>query len=292
MIGEPAPTSPISPDNRSTQSAANQLVDAIGRLKNVAVAFSGGVDSTVVCQAAQFSRAQQVVAITGDSPSVPSGEVDQCVRLTQQIGCRHVVLHTSEGNDPNYIRNSGDRCFWCKSELYQRIENWIADQRPGDDWTLLNGTNVDDLGDYRPGLRSARQHSVVSPLVQCGIDKTMVRAIAKLWKLPVWNKPAGPCLASRVAPGEEVTPAKLNMIDQAETFLHGLGFPVIRVRFHKGNIARIEAPTESILAVVGQHQKINEALRQIGFTFVSVDLAGFSSGSLNTLIQLESTSDL
>lgn len=266
---------------------ASRLVDSISKLDNVVVAFSGGVDSTVVCKAATLARKSSVVAVTGNSPSVASGEVDQCVQLTRQIGCRHVILKTSEGTNPNYVRNSGDRCFWCKSELYQQIETWIDAQPSNGDWTILNGTNVDDLGDYRPGLKSADLHHVVSPLVQLGIDKSMVRTIAKFWQLPVWNKPAGPCLASRVAPGEEVTPEKLNMIDQAESFLHGLGFSIIRVRFHKGDIARIEAPIESIIALSHQHRQINDALRKIGFTFVSLDLAGFTSGSLNTLIQLE-----
>jgi len=202
-----------------TDQKAMQLVQYISQFDSVVVAFSGGVDSTVVCQAAALSTAN-VVAVTGDSPSVPSGEVANCQSLA----------------------------YWCKSELYQQIETWIKaglnrDSFQNSDWKILNGTNVDDLGDYRPGLKSADQHGVVSPLVECGIDKNSVRDIAKHWQLPVWNKPAGPCLASRIAPGEPVTPEKLQMIDAAERFLREKGFDIVRVRFHTGSDSHLSALT-------------------------------------------------
>jgi len=275
-----------------TEQKATQLVQYISQFDSVVVAFSGGVDSTVVCQAAALSTAN-VVAVTGNSPSVPSGEVANCQSLAAQIGCSHVIISTDEGQDENYIRNTGDRCYWCKSELYQQIETWIKagpnrDSFQDSDWKILNGTNVDDLGDYRPGLKSADQHGVVSPLVECGIDKNSVRDIAKHWQLPVWNKPAGPCLASRIAPGEPVTPEKLQMIDAAERFLREKGFDIVRVRFHTGDIARVEVPRECLPPLFELHDAINAKLRKIGFAFVSVDLGGFRSGSLNSLIQLES----
>ena len=273
---------------QSTQTLATQLVQCIGQYSKVAIAFSGGVDSTVVCKAAVLSDSQTVVAITGDSPSVPSGEVENCRTLAAEMGCSHLVISTREGDDANYIQNSGDRCFWCKSELYQQIEAWVNAQTSLTPYTILNGTNIDDLGDYRPGLKSADQHGVVSPLVQCGINKHDVRALAKHWQLPVWNKPAGPCLASRIAPGETVTPDKLQMIDAAESFLRESGFEIVRVRFHKGKIARIEVPRDRLPALFESHDIINIKLRTIGFAFVSVDLGGFQSGSLNSLIQLKS----
>ena len=281
--------------SHSTNSLATQLVQHIGQFSKVAIAFSGGVDSSVVCQAAVLSDAQTVIAITGDSPSVPAGEVENCRTLAAEMGCPHVVIPTHEGDDANYIQNSGDRCYWCKSELYQQIEVWVNDQINGDQssptlWTILNGTNIDDLGDYRPGLKSAEQHGVVSPLVKCGINKKDVRAIAKHWQLPVWNKPAGPCLASRVAPDEPVTPEKLQMIDSAENFLRENGFEIVRVRFHTGKIARIEVPRDDLPALFELHDAINDKLRAIGFKFVSVDLGGFRSGSLNSLIQIKSDS--
>ena len=281
--------------SQSIESLATQLVQHIGQFTKVAIAFSGGVDSTVVCQAAVLSDAQTVVAITGDSPSVPSGEVQNCQALAAEMNCSHVVISTREGDDENYIQNSGDRCFWCKSELYQQIEIWADAQNKVDcdassrtPWTILNGTNIDDLGDYRPGLKSAVQHGVISPLVDCGIDKNDVRALAKHWQLPVWNKPAGPCLASRIAPGEPVTPEKLQMIDAAERLLRENGFEIVRVRFHTGRIARIEVPRDRLPALFELHDVINDKLRTIGFEFVSVDLGGFRSGSLNSLIQLKS----
>jgi uncharacterized protein len=277
-----------------TKALAEKLVDFIGRFPNVVVAFSGGVDSSVVCQGAKLAASTQTVAITANSPSVASGEVDRCAALAERMGCDHVVIDTAEGRNPNYIKNSGDRCFWCKSELYHQIEHWIASQHQfckasnsRQTYTILNGTNLDDLGDYRPGLRSAENHGVISPLVECGIDKKMVRSIAKFWKLPVWNKPAGPCLASRIAPGEEVTPQKLSMIDRAESCLHELGFTIVRVRLHRGNIARIEVPVDRLSAVIERHQWIDQRLRDIGFAMVSLDLTGFQTGSLNTLIQLD-----
>ena len=281
--------------SQSTKSFATQLIQHIGQFHKVAIAFSGGVDSTVVCQAAVLSDARKVVAITGDSPSVPLGEVENCRKLADEMGCSHLVIPTREGDDENYIQNSGDRCFWCKSELYQQIAAWVntqirmdVNQKSSAQWTILNGTNVDDLGDYRPGLKSADQHGVVSPLVECGINKQNVRALAKHWQLPVWNKPAGPCLASRIAPGESVTPEKLQMIDAAERFIRERGFEIVRVRFHTGKIARIEVSRDRLPALFELHDAINDKLRNIGFKFVSVDLGGFRSGNLNSLIQLKS----
>ena len=281
--------------SQSNKSLATQLIQYIGQFPKVAIAFSGGVDSTVVCKAAVLSDAQTVVAITGDSPAVPAGEVENCRILAAEMGCSHVVIATHEGDDANYIQNSGDRCFWCKSELYQQIEAWVstqtsidANQESPTQWTILNGTNIDDLGDYRPGLKSADQHGVVSPLVKCEINKQDVRALAKHWQLPVWNKPAGPCLASRIAPGESVTPKKLQMIDAAERFLREHGFDIVRVRFHTGKIARIEVPRDRLPTLFEFHDVINDKLCDIGFKFVSVDLGGFRSGSLNSLIQLDS----
>ena len=237
--------------SQTTKSLATQLVQYIGQFPNVAIAFSGGVDSTVVCQAAILSNAHNVVAITGDSPSVPSGEVENCRTMATEMGCAHVVIPTREGDDFNYIQNSGDRCFWCKSELYQQIEAWVNDQTSSTPWTVLNGTNMDDLGDYRPGLKSADQHGVVSPLVECKINKQAVRGLAKHWRLPVWNKPAGPCLASRIAPGEPVTPEKLQIIDNAERFLREHGFEIVpRPFFTQEKLPRIEVPSRSFTSFI------------------------------------------
>ncbi len=270
----------------SLDAKRRRLLELIQSLESCAVAFSAGVDSTVVAKAAHLALGERAVAVTGTSASLAEGELDEARRLAELIGIRHVVIDTDEFSKDEYTRNEADRCYHCKTELYTRMEE-IAQQLGVA--AIVNGANVDDEGDYRPGMQAAAEHRVRSPLAECGITKDEVRQLAREWDLPVWDKPATPCLSSRVAYGEEVTPERLAMIDGAERFLRDHGLRTVRVRYHGGDVARLEVPVESLteLCQDALRRQLVATLKQLGFKFVTIDLEGFRSGSLNRLVQLE-----
>ena len=263
-----------------------RLIDLIRSYQSCAVAFSAGVDSTVLAKAAQLALGDRAVAVTGVSPSLPDGELAESRRLAELIGIRHEVISTNEFSSAEYVRNDSDRCYHCKTELYRQIEQLGPRFQVQ---VVLNGANADDLSDYRPGLQAAAEHQVRSPLAECGFSKAEVRALAVGWGLPIWDKPSMPCLSSRVAYGEEVTPERLAMIDRAENWLRQQGYGNLRVRYHKGDLARLEVPAERVadLCEPAFRARLVEQLKQLGFRFVTVDLEGFRSGSLNVLVPAE-----
>lgn len=262
-----------------------RLLELIRPLQRCAVAFSAGVDSTVVAKAACLAVGDRAVAVTGTSASLASGELDEARQLAALIGIRHLVIETQEFDRPDYLRNAPDRCYHCKTELYSRLDE-LAGQVGFD--VVLNGANADDLSDYRPGMKAATEHKIRSPLAELGMTKSDVRELAAYWQLPVWDKPASPCLSSRVAYGEEVTPARLAMIDQAERTLKQLGFHDVRVRYHKGDLARLEVAADEVALACQSplRETITGQLTALGFKFVTIDMQGFRSGSLNSLVQL------
>jgi uncharacterized protein len=266
----------------------DRLLATLRGYGRVAVAFSGGIDSTVVAQAAQIALGDAAIAVTAVSDSLASGELEEAEALAHRIGIAQRVIRTEEFADPNYVRNNPDRCYFCKSELYGRLGGMLGVL--GVD-VIASGANTDDAGDHRPGMRAAGEHGVRHPLQECGLSKADVRALAKAWDLPTWDKPATPCLSSRVAYGEEVTPERVRMIDQAEQWLRRhSGLRTLRVRYHKGDLARIEVPIEELprLAAPEIRAELVQALRNCGFKYVALDLEGFRSGSLNALIPVES----
>jgi len=263
-----------------------QLLDLLRSFETCVVAFSAGVDSTVVAKAAQLALGDRAVAVTGVSPSLAEGELEEARRLAEWIGIRHEMIATHEFAKTDYTRNAPDRCYHCKSELYTQLEQVAPRLNVR---VIVNGANADDAGDYRPGTQAAEEHVVRSPLMECGIGKTEVRQLAAHWGLPIWDKPAMPCLASRVAYGEEVTPERLSMIDRAEQLLRGHGLRTVRVRYHRGDLARLEVPTEELGRLVAEpaRRTLVDGLKELGFRFVTIDLEGFRSGSLNALVPLD-----
>lgn len=261
----------------------DRLLDLLRSYGSCAVAFSGGLDSTVLAKAAQLALGQRAVAITGVSASLASGELEECRRLADRIGIRHEVLQTDELSNPEYQKNTSDRCYHCKTELFVQVEK-VA-KRLGVA-VVADGSNRDDHGEHRPGLRAAKEQKVQSPLAECELTKAELRLLAADWKLPTWDKPATPCLSSRVAYGERVTPERLAMIDRAERFLRGHGFQPLRVRYHKGDVARIEVSLEAMarFADLEFRRQVVDELKSAGFKYVALDLEGFRSGSLNEVL--------
>jgi len=264
----------------------DRLLALIESYGSCAVAFSAGVDSTVVAKAAQLALGDKALAVTGDSPSLAEGELDEARRLAKLIGIRHRVIRTDEQNQPEYVRNAPDRCYHCKTELFTKIAKMLDELGVA---VIVSGANADDAGDYRPGMKAAREQRVRSPLLECGITKAELRELAAQWELPVWDKPAMPCLASRIAYGVEATPERMSMVDDAERYLRSLGFREVRVRYHHGDVARIEVPADAVpsLCQSPRREEVIAQLKLAGFKFVSLDLEGFRSGSLNTLVPAE-----
>ncbi len=264
----------------------DRLLAILRELPGVAVAFSGGIDSTVVAKAAVMALGERAVAVTADSPSVPRRELDDARQLAQLIGIRHVVVSTHEFENPDYLKNDGRRCYHCKTELYSTVEQLLPALGVS---AVVSGANLDDLGDYRPGLVAAAEHAVRHPLQEAGFTKADVRALAQLWELPTWDKPASPCLSSRLAPGVAVTPERTRRVEEAEAYLRSLGLRECRVRYHQGELARLEVPASEIprLAAEPVRSELSRRLHALGFQFVTIDLDGFRSGSLNELVPLE-----
>ncbi|MFN6129649.1 MAG: ATP-dependent sacrificial sulfur transferase LarE [Planctomycetota bacterium] len=272
----------------NTAEQAEHLVQRIAEYPSCVVAFSGGVDSAVVAAAAYRALGDRAVAWTGIGPAVPQSDRDDAVSVATAIGIRHEQVETREIDNPSYVRNGPDRCYHCKTTLFETMRAW-ADQHGFH--AIASGTNHDDLGDYRPGLRAAEQWRVVAPLAELRIGKSEVRGIAQYWGLCVADKPASPCLASRIAYGQIVTLGSLTSIDTVERWLREHGFADVRARVHADGLLRIELqPSDWARFLSGSIREdcLAVALAQ-GFQFVTLDILGRSSGSLNRVLQLGET---
>ena len=266
--------------NLPIKDLASKLIQEIATQRSVVVAFSGGVDSAVVAAAAYLALSHHSIAITGVGSAVPDSDLQSARSVAASIGIQHKEIPTTEILNEDYVRNDGRRCYFCKSTLYATLRNW-ADTNAFE--CLVSGTNQDDLGDYRPGLQAAKEYSVVAPLVNLGITKNRVRELAAYFQLEVADKPASPCLASRIAYGQSVTSDRLQRIEMAEMFLASLGFRDVRVRLHADGLARLELSIDDIRTACEPATRavIGDRMQQLGFKFVTLDLMGRQSGSLN-----------
>ena len=269
-----------------TDDLLKKLTDLQNYLKSlgsVAVAFSSGVDSTFLLKVAHDTLGDKAIAITASSCSFPKREADEADAFCKKEGIRHIKVVSEELEIPEFRHNPKNRCYLCKRELFQKIlkiaeENGIA--------AVCEGSNMDDNGDYRPGLTAIAELGVKSPLRQCNLYKAEIRALSKELNLPTWNKQSFACLASRFVYGEEINEKKLGMVDKAEQLLLDIGFSQLRVRIHGENLARIEVPADEIEKIMKNREMIIQQFRQIGFLYVTLDLQGYRIGSMNEVLSL------
>lgn len=276
-----------------TPQAAEKLQDRLAELRRVVVAFSGGVDSSVVAAAAHAADLDFALAVTANSPSVPRWQLDLAKQVAREIGIDHQLVATSEGARAEYQRNDTQRCFFCKETLYASLHRIAAEFGGCEDTMIVSGTNADDLGDHRPGIRAGQEAKVRTPLADLGFGKSIVRQLAAHYGLSNHDLPASPCLASRIAYGVEVTPTRLRQVEEAEDWLRSRGLVEFRVRVHADDLARIEVPRNLIASILelDQDGQLSSVFKRIGFSFVTIDLEGFQSGSLNrVLVQINNSS--
>lgn len=259
------------------------LQNNIRALDSLAIAFSGGVDSTFLLKVAHDVLREKALAITATSSTYPERELKEATTFVNSIGVEHIIIRSEELDIAGFAENPANRCYYCKKELFSKIkaiawEHGIAH--------IADGSNADDTGDYRPGMQAMREAGAVSPLMEAGLTKDEIRALSKEMGLPTWNKQSFACLSSRIPYGERITPEKLSMIEQAEEVLLGMGFRQVRVRHH-GNIARIEVGvTEREKFFTGSvMSQIDKALKEIGYAYVTLDLKGYRTGSMNEVLK-------
>ena len=270
----------IEPETKKRYEKLRTILNEMG---SVVIGFSGGVDSTFLSYTAHDVLGDKALAVTAVSPTLPESEEQDARDMAADIGIRHLVVHSTEFSDPEFVKNPKDRCYICKKIRFTALVD-LAKQE-GYHW-VVDGGNVDDLGDFRPGMKALEEmaDAVRSPMIEAGITKADIRALSRELGLRTWDKQSAACLASRIPYGVELTPQRLSMIDKAEQYIAPYIKGSLRVRYH-GDVARIEVGEEEIPAILAHRKDIVQALRQCGFTYVSLDLGGYEMGSLNEVIE-------
>ena len=272
----------VQTSDKTLLQKRSDLVNILEQMRSVIVAYSGGVDSAFLAAVANEALWRKALSVTAVSPSLAPSELDEATDLANRIGLNFMTIETNEIDRPDYQANNPDRCFFCKDELYTHLVRF-AEEESFD--SIVNGTNVDDLGDYRPGIEAAKQYGVRSPLVEAELTKDDIRALSRDMDLPTWDKPAQACLSSRIPYGTTVTVEALTKIAKAEQFLRSKGFKQLRVRHHE-TIARIEIEPSDFSAITSEplRSEINQEFKNIGYSYITLDLDGFRSGSLNEIL--------
>jgi uncharacterized protein len=270
----------IEPETKKRYEKLRTILNEMG---SVVIGFSGGVDSTFLSYTAHDVLGDKALAVTAVSPTLPESEEQDARDMAADIGIRHLVVHSTEFSDPEFVKNPKNRCYICKKIRFTALVD-LAKQE-GYHW-VVDGGNVDDLGDFRPGMKALEEmaDAVRSPMIEAGITKADIRALSRELGLRTWDKQSAACLASRIPYGVELTPQRLSMIDKAEQYIAPYIKGSLRVRYH-GDVARIEVGEEEIPAILAHRKDIVQALRQCGFTYVSLDLGGYEMGSLNEVIK-------
>ena len=272
----------VQTSDKTLLQKRSDLVNILEQMRSVIVAYSGGVDSAFLAAVANETLGRKALSVTAVSPSLAPSELEEATDLANRIGLNFMTIETNEIERPDYQANNPDRCFFCKDELYTHLVRF-AEEESFD--SIVNGTNVDDLGDYRPGIEAAKQYGVRSPLVEAELTKDDIRVLSRDMHLPTWDKPAQACLSSRIPYGTTVTVEALTKIAKAEQFLRSKGFKQLRVRHHE-TIARIEIEPSDFSALTSEplRSDINQEFKNIGYSYITLDLDGFRSGSLNEIL--------
>lgn len=259
------------------------LKNYIASIESAIVAFSGGVDSTLLLKLSSDILKDKVLAVTAKSLTFPQSELEDSETLARELGVKQVIIETNELKNKKFSSNDRERCYWCKDELFELISNFAKKNYFK---YILDGSNYEDIGDYRPGMRAAERWGVLSPLKEAKLTKKEIRIISKELNLPTWDKPAAACLASRIPYGTKITKDLLLKIDDAESVLKNLGFNQVRVRHH-GNIARIEIPSKDMKKILGSEIKsmVVKSFKKLGYIYITLDIEGYTTGSMNKTLK-------